>query len=149
MPRVRMNDEEVARRLEDCELVRVAFHDGNTTYLIPLGCVWANGALYGVADPGRKTEIAKQNPRVAFQTDTARETGLFEWESVTGQGDFDIVSDSGEINRAMAKLQPFVETAPNWWKEEQGPKMASGQLLVWRIRPSQTTGVRYTRPRGA
>ncbi len=149
MPRVPMSDEEVVRLLEDCELLRVAFHDGNVTYLIPLGCVWHGGALYGVTDPGRKTEIATQHPRVAFQTDTALETGLFEWRSVTGQGEFEIVSDPEEIRTAMARLQPFVATAPDWWQQEQAPKMSAGKLIVWRICPVETSGVKYVRPEGA
>ena len=146
MPRVPLSDAEVVRLLENSELLHVAFHDGTSTYLIPLGCVWSDGALYGVTDPGRKTEIAIGNPDVAFQTDTARQTGLFEWESVTGQGEFEIVTDPDEVGRAMAKLQPFVATAPDWWKAEQAPRMAAGEVLVWRIQPTATTGVRYIAP---
>ena len=143
MPRVPMSEAEATRLLEACELLRVAFNDGASTYLIPLGCVWCDGALYGVMDPGRKTEIAVEHPTVAFQTDTARQTGLFEWESVTGHGEFEIVTDSEEVGRAMAKLASFVATAPDWWKREQAPKMADGQLLTWRIRPTAMSGVRY------
>jgi len=141
-----MSQDEVARLLETCDLLRVAFLDGTDTYLIPLGCVWHDGALYGVADAGRKTEIAAQHPRVAFQFDTARQTGLFEWESLTGEGDFEVVTDPIEIGSAMTKLQLFVASAPDWWRQEQAPRMASGQLLVWRIRPRVTTGVRYVQP---
>jgi nitroimidazol reductase NimA-like FMN-containing flavoprotein (pyridoxamine 5'-phosphate oxidase superfamily) len=141
-----MSEDDVVRLLETSELLRVAFHDGTSTYLIPLGCVWSNGALYGVADPGRKTEIAAEHPQVAFQADTARQTGLFEWESVTGHGEFEIVLDPDEVGRVMAKLQPFVARAPEWWKAEQAPKMSTGQLLVWRIQPTSTTGVRYIPP---
>jgi len=146
MPRVRMSDADSSRLLASCQLLRVAFFDGDEPYLIPLGCVWHNGALYGVTEGGRKTEIASRNPRVAFQTDTALRTGLFEWESVTGEGRFEIVDDPGEIGQAMAKLQPFVATAPDWWRDEQAPKMAAGTLLVWRIRPTSRAGVRYQRP---
>lgn len=146
MPRMPMSDAEVTRLLESCQLLRVAFSDEEEAYLVPLGCVWHEGALYGVADPGRKTEIAKRNPRVAFQADTARETGLFEWKSVTGQGDFEVVSDPEEIERAMARLQPSVATAPDWWKREQAPRMSAGELVVWRIRPVETSGVQYVRP---
>jgi uncharacterized protein len=141
-----MSEDDIVSLLEACELLRVAFHDGAATYLIPLGCVWCDGALYGVTDPGRKTEIAADQPHVAFQTDTSRQTGLFEWDSVTGHGEFEIVTDRGEVGMAMAKLQPFVATAPGWWKAEQAPRMAAGQVIVWRIRPTSTTGVRYVPP---
>ncbi len=128
MPRGSMEEAEVARLLESCELIRIAFH------------------FYGVTDPGHKTELASANPNVAFQADTARETGLFDWESVTGQGEFIIVSDAAEKGIALAKLLAFVDTAPDWWKAEQGPRMAAGELLVWRIIPESMTGVRYTAP---
>ena len=146
MPRVPMSDGDAKHLLETCDLLRVAFHDGTAPYLLPLGCVWHDGALYGVTDSGRKTEIASENSRVAFQTDTSRQTGLFEWESVTGEGRFELVTEPTEIGQAMAKLQPFVASAPDWWREEQAPKMAAGELLVWRIRPGTVTGVRYVRP---
>jgi nitroimidazol reductase NimA-like FMN-containing flavoprotein (pyridoxamine 5'-phosphate oxidase superfamily) len=141
-----MSEAEIGSLLETCELLRVAFYDGRSMYLVPLGCVWVDGALYGVADAGRKTQIAAEHPDVAFQTDTARQTGLFEWESVTGNGEFEIVTSPSEVGMAMAKLQPFVAAAPDWWKAEQAPKMSSGQLLVWRLRPTATTGVRYIPP---
>lgn len=146
MPRGSMEEAEVARLLESCELIRIAFHDGDGAYLIPLGCVWIDGTFYGVTDPGHKTGLASANPNVAFQADTARETGLFDWESVTGQGEFTIVSDAVEKSIALAKLLAFVDTAPDWWKAEQGPRMAAGELLVWRIIPKSMTGVRYTAP---
>lgn len=146
MSRVPMSEAEATHLLETCELLRVSFHDGDDPYLIPLGCVWHDGALYGVTEAGRKTEMAARNARVAFQTDTALRTGLFEWESVTGQGRFEVVSDPAEIRQAMAKLQPFVAAAPEWWRNEQGPRMAAGELLVWRIRPRTYTGARYVRP---
>ena len=141
-----MSDDEARQLLESCDLLRVAFHDGTEPYLIPLGCVWHDDALYGVTDSGRKTQIASEHSLVAFQVDTSRQTGIFEWESVTGQGRFEIVADPTEIGQAMAKLQPFVAGAPDWWREEQAPRMATGELLVWRIRPTTATGVRYVRP---
>lgn len=143
MPRSAMNEAEVGKLLGQSELVRVAFRDNDSTYLIPLGCVCIDGALYGVMDAGRKTEIARTEPRVAFQADTARTTGLFEWQSITGEGEFTIVSDSEEMARVLDRLQPFVATAPAWWKAEQGPRMAAGELRIWRIQPVWLTGVKY------
>jgi nitroimidazol reductase NimA-like FMN-containing flavoprotein (pyridoxamine 5'-phosphate oxidase superfamily) len=146
MPRLPMTPEEVARLLSVCDLVNVAFDAGEATYLIPLGCVWLDGALYGVTEAGRKTEIAAARPRVAFQADTSRTTGMWEWESVTGQGRFQVVEDAEELKRAMAKLGAAIAEAPEWWKAERAPEMAAGRLLVWRIEPASTTGVRYARP---
>jgi nitroimidazol reductase NimA-like FMN-containing flavoprotein (pyridoxamine 5'-phosphate oxidase superfamily) len=143
MPRQVMNGTEVGRLLEEAELVRVAFRDGESTYLIPLGCVCIEGVLYGVMEAGRKTELARNHPRVAFQTDTARTTGLFEWQSITGEGDFTIVTDPVEKAQVLDRLSTAVASAPAWWKAEQGPKMAAGELSIWRIHPQWMTGVKY------
>jgi len=143
MPRLTLSDAETSRVLAESELVRVAFRDGESVYLIPLGCVCIDGSLYGVMDAGRKSEIGERQPRVAFQTDTSRSTGLFTWQSVTGEGEFTIVNDGGDKARVLARLQPFMATAPDWWKAEQGPKMAAGTLSIWRIQPAWMTGVEY------
>jgi nitroimidazol reductase NimA-like FMN-containing flavoprotein (pyridoxamine 5'-phosphate oxidase superfamily) len=129
--------------LAACNVVRIAFRDGNSSYLIPLGYVWLDGALFGVTDPGRKTALAAEDPRVAFQVDTSMETGLFAWDSVTGQGRFEVVDDEHEKQRALAALQSFIATAPDWWWREQSARMAAGELLVWRLRPESMSGVRY------
>jgi nitroimidazol reductase NimA-like FMN-containing flavoprotein (pyridoxamine 5'-phosphate oxidase superfamily) len=145
VPRHDLDAEESAHVLSSQNLVRVAFHDGGGSYLIPLGYVFLNSALFGVADPGRKTEIAQQNSTVSFQVDTSNDTGLWEWRSVTGEGTFEIVGDS-QKERALAALQPVIEQAPDWWRREQGPKMASGALIVWKITPTLVSGCEYVPP---
>jgi nitroimidazol reductase NimA-like FMN-containing flavoprotein (pyridoxamine 5'-phosphate oxidase superfamily) len=142
MPRSALSHDDCARVLAGEQLVRVAFRDQESVYLIPLGYVWLDSALYGVADAGRKTEMAGQNPTVAFQVDTSTRTGLWEWESVTGEGRFELV-DGPEKQKALAALQPAIADAPDWWRREQGPKIAAGTLVVWRLRPARITGCRY------
>lgn len=145
MPRTAMPRDQATRVLERGQVVRVAFRDEASTYLIPLGYTWLGSALYGVADRGLKTELAERDPNVAFQVDTAMETGFFEWESVTGTGRFAVVTDKAEAADAIAALQPFMAQAPDWWRAEQAPRMAEGALIVWRIDPTSFTGVRYAR----
>jgi len=143
VPRTSIDTEQATSVLRKGHLVRVAFRDGDATYLIPLGYVWIGAALYGVGERGRKTDLAVREPEVAFQVDTAMETGLFEWESVTGTGEFTVVNDPGEARAALAALQPFIAVAPEWWRAEQAPRMARGELIVWRISPASFAGVRF------
>jgi nitroimidazol reductase NimA-like FMN-containing flavoprotein (pyridoxamine 5'-phosphate oxidase superfamily) len=143
MPRSSLTPDDCSRVLAGEQLVRVAFRNQEALYLIPLGYVWLSSALYGVADPGRKTEMARRDPAVAFQVDTAMRTGLWEWESVTGEGVFELV-DGAEEQGALEALQPVIANAPDWWRREQGPRMAAGALVVWRIRPTHIAGCRYT-----
>ncbi len=96
MPRYELSVDEAIEILAGETLVRVAFHGGEAPYLIPLGYVWLDSALFGVAEPGGKTRMAELNPTVAFQVDTSAETGVFEWESVMGEGMFQVVVDEAE-----------------------------------------------------
>jgi nitroimidazol reductase NimA-like FMN-containing flavoprotein (pyridoxamine 5'-phosphate oxidase superfamily) len=146
VPRQALDNDEKIEVLAKERLVRIAFQEGRSSYVIPLGYVWLNGALFGVAEAGRKTELAEVNPMVAFQVDTSIETGLWEWESVTGTGRFEIAGTE-EKARAMAALQSVIAEAPDWWRREQAPRMAAGKLLVWKLTPTSTSGCRYAPPR--
>jgi nitroimidazol reductase NimA-like FMN-containing flavoprotein (pyridoxamine 5'-phosphate oxidase superfamily) len=146
MPAEDLKAEEALEVLTNENLVRVAFRDGDSVYLIPLGYAWSGSVLYGVMEPGRKTQIAAENPKVAFQVDTSGKTGLFEWASVTGTGRFEVVSSGDERQEALAALQPAIAEAPAWWQNEQAPSMASGALQVWKIVPERFDGRRYVPP---
>jgi len=147
MPRYDLSADETIRVLAGEKLVRVAFHDGEAPYLIPLGYVWLDSALFGVADPGRKTRLAEGHPGVAFQVDTSAETGVFEWESVTGEGTFEIVAEGdAEKRQVLTALQSVIAEAPDWWQREQASKM--GSLLVWKLTPTRISGCRYAPAEG-
>lgn len=143
MPGSSLTPDDCTRVLVFDQLVRVAFRNQKAQYLIPLGYVWLSSALYGVADPGRKTEMASRDPTVAFQVDTAMRTGLWEWEIVAREGVFELVYGT-EKQAALEALQPVLANAPDWWRREQGPRMAAGALVVWRIRPAHIAGFRYS-----
>lgn len=143
MPRQKLTDDESARLLARERLVRVAFQDKAAPYLIPLGYVWLHSALHGVTERGRKTRVAEVNPSVAFQVDTSIHTGLWKWDSVTGEGRFELVTSDGEKQQALSALQPVIGQAPDWWRREQAARIASGALLVWKIVPTRISGCRY------
>ena len=146
MPRRELSDDATREVLATQGVVRVAFRDGTSPYLIPLGYVWVGEALCGVSDAGRKTRLAQEDPNVSFQVDTSGDTGLWEWRSVTGRGTFDIVHDDGQKRSILDALKPIIGRAPAWWQRQQAPHLASGALLVWRITPRQLAGCEYARP---
>ncbi len=141
-----LSSEETQQVLASEQVVRIAFHDGMSHYLIPLGYVWLRSALYGITERGRKTEMAQARPSVAFQIDTSSSTGLFEWRSVTGEGQFEIVMDASEKQEVLVALQPVIESAPDWWQRDQGPRMAAGELEVWKVTATETHGRLYGPP---
>lgn len=146
MPRQTLDKDSCWEVLESQSLLRVAFNDGPTPYVVPLGYRCLNRTLYGAADSGRKTELAKKNKLVSFQVDTAVDTGLWEWRSVMGAGDFVVIGDEEEKRGALAALQKVISQAPQWWRTEQAPRMAAGTVLIWKIEPSVITGCEYVPP---
>jgi nitroimidazol reductase NimA-like FMN-containing flavoprotein (pyridoxamine 5'-phosphate oxidase superfamily) len=141
-----LRDDESDEILARERVVRIAFQDGQSQYLIPLGYVWLQSALYGVTKEGRKTRLAKVNPNVAFQVDTSHWTGLWEWQGVTGEGTFGIVGGEEERQQVLSALEPLIAEAPAWWLREQEPRLASGTFLVWRLNPTRVSGRGYARP---
>ena len=129
-------------------VVRIAFHDGDSHYLLPLGYVLLGETLCGVTGCGRKTEMAKTRSSVALQVDTASATGLYEWKSVTGEGRFEIVTSGSRKRKTLLAMQPLMADAPEWWRREQEPRMASGEFEVWQVTPTEVHGRSFEPPAG-
>ncbi len=127
-------------------VVRVAFRDGEATYLVPLGYAWLDGALVGVTGAGRKTGLGSRSPRVAFQVDSSAATGVYAWRSVTGEGHWEIVADPAVRAAALAALAPQVGAAPEWWRTALEPRIDAGEVRVWRITPLWATGRAFGPP---
>jgi nitroimidazol reductase NimA-like FMN-containing flavoprotein (pyridoxamine 5'-phosphate oxidase superfamily) len=86
-----LTTQEIEAVLQQQRIVSVASANEYEIYLIPLGYVWGDGAIWGTTNQGRKTRMAEVNPHVVFQIDNAQEGGPFEWHSVLGEGSFGIV----------------------------------------------------------
>ena len=97
-----LNEKEVSALLGEQRVVRVGFEAADHRYLLPFAYIWLNGNLYGATSPGRKTRMTEQNAKVAFQVDNAQVP--WEWQSVTGEGVFELITDPTEIARAEPVL---------------------------------------------
>jgi len=146
MPSQTLTHDEVSGVLASEMIVRVAFSDGETPYVIPFGYVYLKSMLYGITAPGRKTQIAERNPKVGFQVDSSARTGPWEWRSVTGEGRFEVVEDKRECREALVALEPLNSSAPDWWQDEIRPLVTSGIVKVWKITPTSVAGLEYVRP---
>jgi len=138
-----LNEKEVSALLGEQRVVRVGFEAADHRYLLPFAYIWLNGNLYGATSPGRKTRMTEQNAKVAFQVDNAQVP--WEWQSVTGEGVFELITDPTEIARAEPVLQARFSDMPEWFQQEQAAKAAAGELFFWRIRPSTMTGREHAR----
>lgn len=121
-------------------IMRVGFEADGGRYLVPLGFARHQGALYAMTTQGRKTRMAALNPGVSIQIDTSAGTGPFSWLSVSGEGAFEVVTDSKEIEAISPLLVFRFPDMPNWMQTEYAEKQELGEVVFIRIRPSEMTG---------
>jgi nitroimidazol reductase NimA-like FMN-containing flavoprotein (pyridoxamine 5'-phosphate oxidase superfamily) len=138
IPETPLSDAEIAAVLERARLVRVAFA-AEVPYVITFGCTYLDGSLVGTTSPGRKTELAARDSRVGFQLDTSLEDGLYEWESVRGEGRISFSTPEGDVLTALRAAFP---EPPEWFVAERMANLADGRARTFRIQPEILTGRR-------
>ena len=137
-----MSQAEVEHLLAVERVVRIGFHVNGERYLVPLGFVWHQRALYAMTTRGRKTCMAEAEPNVSFQIDTSATTGPFSWQSVSGEGTFEVVTDPGQLEAISSLLASRFPDMPAWMQSEYAEKQQQGHVVFVRIRPSRLTGRR-------
>ncbi len=135
-----LTPEEIEHVLREQRIVRVAFSSGGTLYLVPLGFVWLDGALHLMTSAGQKTAMAAASPRVAFQIDDEAEKGMLAWSSVTGEGDWEVVTDRDAQTRTGSALISRFPELREWAAREAADKSAAASMVFARIRPLWMTG---------
>ncbi|MFQ5678998.1 MAG: pyridoxamine 5'-phosphate oxidase family protein [Gemmatimonadota bacterium] len=146
MPLQALTSEEIATFLARQRIVRVAFHTAAERYLVPLGYTWQGGALCGAMAEGRKTRLAREDPRIAFQVDDTLEAGLWEWTSVSGEGKLEWVEEPREAEVIERRMAEAWTDAPQWLAEEWKARQDGGEVACFRIRPHHLTGCRSVPP---
>jgi nitroimidazol reductase NimA-like FMN-containing flavoprotein (pyridoxamine 5'-phosphate oxidase superfamily) len=131
---------EIERLLAVERVVRLGFDAGGERYLVPLGFVSHQGALYALTTRGRKTRMAAASPAVSFQIDSSARTGVFQWHSVSGEGTFEIVADPAESETAAALLTARFPDMPDWMQAEYAERERRGETVIVRIRPTRLGG---------
>lgn len=139
---------QIERFLQSQRILRLAMDAGGERYLVPLGYVWSDGALWCVTIAGRKTAMLEMNPRVAFQIDDSASRDAFDWTSVTGEGEVEFVTDAAEISRVSPAWFSRFADMPGWAARQYEERQRSGALIWLRIRPTRLSG-REGAPPGA
>src|SRR5262249_16148705 len=119
MPIREMTAAEIADFLSEQRVVRVCFYAFDQLYLIPLDYVWVDGTLCGLGPRGRKITMGQTIPPVAFHIDNhTPTTGPWRWQSVSGQGVFELVVDPKGTERLGAMIQARFSDVPEWFRRE-------------------------------
>lgn len=143
------NFEEIVEVIKKCEICRLALHDEEYPYILPLnfGMQLENGKIvfyfHGAAE-GKKYDLIARNNKAGFEMDcatklvTVLEDGscTMEYESVTGQGIIEILPDE-EKEHALNILMKH-------YHEEDFPynKAVIPQTTVFKMTVDACTGKR-------
>ncbi len=140
MPWRPLGDVEVDELLRSQRIVRVAFCSGADRYVVSLGYVWVQRALWGTTKRGRKTALAELDPAVAFTVDDSASAVPFLWRSCVGDGVFDVVA-LGEFQAvAGGRMSEAFSDNPTWNRREWIEGLDDGSSVCWRIRPRTISG---------
>lgn len=148
--------EELLRILNDCDVCRLAFHDGDYPYILPLnfGMEERDGVLtlyfHGAAEGYKYTVMARDN-RASFEADCAhrlvydgeKRACTMEYESVIGRGRAFRVEDGEEKLRALRLLMRHYRRG-----EESFPPEVVARTAVFKLTVESMTGKRRMKPTG-
>ena len=91
---------------------RLACHYDGETYLLPISYVYDNNCIYCLSREGKKINIMRKNPKVAFEVDDIRD--ISNWQSVLVQGSFEEVLKKEErmlvVHKLLSRFQPILST---------------------------------------
>ncbi len=141
--------EEIVAIMEQCDVCRLAFHDGEYPYILPLnfGMQVENGRVtlyFHGAGEGKKHTLLARNHKVCFEMDCAHRLVLIEdegnctmeYESVVGYGTVENVPDEDKME-ALRILMKHYRREDFPFNEAVVPRTS-----VWKLTVSSMTGKR-------
>lgn len=96
-------------------------HETERPYLVPIPFGYADGCVYSISGPGRKIELMRRHPAVAFEIDEVEAEDR--WRSVVADGIYEEITDPGERARAIGIVNPA-----------SGAGSVAPDAIVYRIR---------------
>lgn len=141
--------EELAAIMGKCDVCRVAFHDDDYPYILPLNFGMDRKGdrielyFHGAMD-GTKYDLMKKDNRVSFEmdcghrlvTDTGHGSCSMEYESVIGQGHMEILSDDEKEHALDILMRQYHQEAFSF------NKAAMPHTKVFKLTVERMTGKR-------
>ncbi|KQC12352.1 MAG: pyridoxamine 5'-phosphate oxidase family protein [Methanothrix sp.] len=132
-----MSGEECEDLLAKSMVGRLGLSGAGQPYVVPMSYVYAGGViLLHSGLRGKKLEIARQNPRVAFEVDSV-ERGS--WKSVIVSGEARLSQDADAKERlfdVFTKSEMGGHGGKNFRREE----MEKMPMVIWEIEIEEMTG---------
>lgn len=82
-----LNTNQINNLLSSQVVGRLACCDGKFPYIIPISYCYDGNYIFGQTVEGKKLEIIRKNPNIAFQVDSYLD--IFNWQSVIIYGQFE------------------------------------------------------------
>lgn len=117
---------------------RIGVRDAEGVYVVPISYVYAGGAIYAHSAPGRKIQLMRRWPHVAFHVDEIEH--LSRWRSVLVRGRFEELLEQEERQRARLLLVRAFEGSLLAVTAGHGHRTHLADAILWRIRPEEITG---------
>ena len=102
-------------------------HEGERPYLVPIPFGYDGESVYSISGPGRKLDIMRAHPEVAFEVDEVEAEDR--WRSVIADGVFEQITDPDARCRAIDIVAP-----------KGGVASVSPEAIVYRIRLTRMSG---------
>ena len=133
-----LSAQECEAMLRRHRLGRVAMRDAAGAYVVPISYAWDEGIVYAHAAPGRKVQLMRRWPHVAFQLDEVEDASC--WRSVLVRGRFEEIHDEeGRAHARMLLLKAF-EGHLMSVTAGHGQRIHLADAVMFCIRPEEVTG---------
>ena len=140
-----LQSRQIESLLERESVGRLACHYDGETYLLPISYVYDNNYIYCLSREGKKINIMRKNPKVAFEVDDIRD--ISNWQSVVVRGSFEEVLGKEErvlvLHKLLSRFQPILSTIRaelgNDWPFCDDKDDHSG-IIMFRIAIREKTG---------
>jgi nitroimidazol reductase NimA-like FMN-containing flavoprotein (pyridoxamine 5'-phosphate oxidase superfamily) len=136
--------------LDECEsllrhsrLGRIAMRDAEGAYAVPITFVYADGAIYGHAAPGRKITLMRRWPHVSLLVDDI--TNFATWRSVPCRGKWQELHEEEDCVRARSLLLRAFGGELWWVTAGHGHRTTLSDAILYRIEIDEITGMAQNR----
>lgn len=146
--------DEIVRIMERCEVCRLALHDGDYPYIVPVNfgvvCEGGDVTLYfHGANQGKKWDLIQKDGRAGFEMDGAHCLHIeseackstMEYESVVGRGRIKLVPEEEKEQALLVLMRHYGE------KEYTMSRAVVEKTAVWKLTVEKVTGKAHRKER--
>ncbi len=117
---------------------RIAMRDAEGAYIVPIGYAVEGEAIYAHAAPGRKVQLMRLWPHVAFEVDEIEDGA--HWRSVLVRGRYEEIQGEEARQHARLLLVKAFDGNPMSVTAGHGHRTHLADAVLFRIRMEDVTG---------